>query len=327
MPEDVRPGSLSLRFLAAPTDVAFLGGSAVPGGRVLEWVDKAAYACAVGWSRSYCVTAYVGDVQFKNSINSGDLVEVHAQLVLTGRSSLHIRVAVSATSVTTGARASTTSCLVTFVAVDDTGRPKPVPTWNPATADQQARADHEAERGLVRKDIEAAMAQQTYSTESQAPSTTLRFLAAPTDVNWGGKTHGGTVMRWIDEAAWVCAVGWSGMTCLPVYSGGIRFYRPIPIGNLVELDARLLHTGRSSMHVAVHVRSADPATQEFALTTHCLIVFVALAGGVPEATRAWEPQTDEDRRLDEHAVNLMRLRRGLAARGHDVSDAAVSRDP
>ena len=30
---------------------------------------------------------------------------------------------------------------------------------------------------------------------------TLRFLAAPSDVNWGGKVHGGTVMRWIDEAA------------------------------------------------------------------------------------------------------------------------------
>ena len=38
-----------------------------------------------------------------------------------------------------------------------------------------------------------------------AEQATLRFLAAPTDVNWGGKTHGGTVMRWIDEAAHVLA--------------------------------------------------------------------------------------------------------------------------
>jgi acyl-CoA hydrolase len=29
----------------------------------------------------------------------------------------------------------------------------------------------------------------------------FRFLAAPADANWGGKAHGGTVMRWIDEAA------------------------------------------------------------------------------------------------------------------------------
>ena len=40
---------ITLRFLAAPTDVATLGGS-IHGGRVLEWIDKAGYACAVGWS-------------------------------------------------------------------------------------------------------------------------------------------------------------------------------------------------------------------------------------------------------------------------------------
>ncbi|MBA8959312.1 acyl-CoA hydrolase [Rhodococcus percolatus] len=33
---------------------------------------------------------------------------------------------------------------------------------------------------------------------------------APTDVNWGGKTHGGTVMRWIDEAAYLCGTSWNG---------------------------------------------------------------------------------------------------------------------
>ena len=69
-------GSVTLRFLAAPTDVAFLGGTAVAGGRVLEWVDKAAYACAVGWSAGYGVTAYVGNVNFARPISSGDLVEV-----------------------------------------------------------------------------------------------------------------------------------------------------------------------------------------------------------------------------------------------------------
>ena len=89
-------GSVTLRFLAAPTDVAFLGGQAVAGGRVLEWVDKAAYACAVGWSASYCVTAYVGNVNFSRPIHSGDVVEATAQLVLTGRSSMHIQVSVRA---------------------------------------------------------------------------------------------------------------------------------------------------------------------------------------------------------------------------------------
>ena len=65
-------------------------------------------------------------------------------------------------------------------------------------------------------------------------------------MNWGGKTHGGTVMRWIDEAAYACGAGWCGGMCIAAYSGGVRFYRPIQIGHLVEVEARLLRTGRSA---------------------------------------------------------------------------------
>ena len=81
--------SVTLRFLAAPTDVGHSGS--VDAGTVLEWVDKAAYAAAVGWAKSYCVTAYVGNIHFADPVNSGDMVEVEATIVYTGRSSMHIR--------------------------------------------------------------------------------------------------------------------------------------------------------------------------------------------------------------------------------------------
>lgn len=301
-------GTETLRFLAAPTDIAFLGGTAVPGGRVLEWVDKAAYACAVGWSSAYCVTAYVGDINFEAPIHSGNLVEVTAQLVLTGRSSMHIQVTVRAAELPAGETHQTTSCLVIFVAMGPDGRPTPVPAWEPRTVEQRAAAERAAGRIGVRKAIESAMAEQTYTAEGTAPVSVLRFLAAPTDVNWGGKTHGGTVMRWIDETAWACAVGWSGADCLPAYSGGVRFYRPILIGSLVEITARLLRTGHSSMHISVHVNSADPKVGAFELTTHCLTIFVALDNARPIPTREWVPASEEDRRLDAHALHLAQLR-------------------
>ena len=301
-------GSVTLRFLAAPTDVAFLGGTVVSGGRVLEWIDKAAYACAVGWCAGYCVTAYVGNIHFSSGIHSGDLVEVTAHMVLTGRSSMHIQVDVQAAPIATRAFANTTSCLVIFVAVDSDGRPRPVPQWPSTNLDQEREARQTEDRIGIRRSIEASMAEQTYSADSDAPGVLMSYLAAPTDVNWGGKTHGGTVMRWIDEAAWACAVGWSGVECRPVFSGGVRFYRPLPIGSLVRLQARLLHTGNSSMHISVHVSGADPKIGEYQLTTHCLTVFVAIENGRPTKTREWRPVTDEDRRLDAHAVHLMELR-------------------
>ncbi len=217
---------ITLRFLAAPTDVASMDSTAVAGGRVLEWIDKAAYACAVGWSGGYCVTAYVGNVNFAEPINSGELVEVSARLVHTGRSSMHIEVLVSAADPQRGVYTPATSCTVIFVAVGEGGRPVPVQQWEPVTDDDRWRARVAQEKIAVRADIEAAMKEQTYSDDTEAQRATLRFLAAPTDVNWGGKTHGGTVMRWIDEAAYVCAAGWSGQRSIAVYSGGIRFYRP-----------------------------------------------------------------------------------------------------
>ena len=84
---------------------------------------------------------------------------------------------------------------------------------------------------------------------------TLRFLAQPTDVNFGGKVHGGSVMKWIDQAGYACAVGWSGRYCVTVYVGGIRFYKPVLLGSLVEVHARVIYTGKTSMHVAVDVNA------------------------------------------------------------------------
>ena len=142
--------------------------------------------------------------------------------------------------------------------------------------------------------------------------TTLRFLAEPSEVNFGGKVHGGTVMRWIDHAGYACAVGWSGQYCVTVYVGGIRFYEPILIGDLVEVHAKLIYTGTTSMHIAVDVRSGDPKHNERRHTTHCIVVFVAVNNdGKPVPVPAWQPTTDEDRALEAYAQKLMALRQTI----------------
>ena len=105
---------------------------------------------------------------------------------------------------------------------------------------------------------------------------TLQFLAEPSDVNFGGKVHGGMVMKWIDQAGYACAAGWCGGYAVTVYVGGIRFLRPIQIGQLVEVHAQVIHTGTTSMHLAVDVYSRHPTETEHHKTTHCIIIFVAM---------------------------------------------------
>ena len=138
---------------------------------------------------------------------------------------------------------------------------------------------------------------------------TLRFLAEPTDVNFGGKVHGGAVMKWIDQAGYACAVGWSGQYCVTVYVGGIRFHRPVLIGNMVEVSAKLIRTGKTSLHVAVEVSAGDPKEGLYTKTTQCVIVFVALDdGGTPVEVARWEPISEQDLALERYAKRLMELR-------------------
>ena len=302
--------AITLRFLAAPSDAGQSGS--VPAGKVLEWIDKAGYAAAARWSGTYSVTAYVGNVRFTRPVEVGHLVEVCATVVRTGRTSMDVMVEVFSGPPATGDLQAATYCLMIFVSVDATGKPQVVP---PLTANGEAERmlqSWAAQGAQVRARVEDAMRGIVFTDAGQAPRITMRFLAAPSDVNWGGKVHGGIVMRWIDEAAHVLATAWTRSPHnVAIFTGGVRFYRPLRIGHLVEVEARLLHTGRTSMHIGVHVRSGDPAAgpDGMAETTYCRTVFV----GIDAARRAvptpqWEPITDEDRALDAHAVELVRLR-------------------
>jgi acyl-CoA hydrolase len=124
------------------------------------------------------------------------------------------------------------------------------------------------------------------------PSITLRFLAEPSTVNFGGKVHGGTVMKWIDEAGYACATSWAKRYCVTVFVGGIRFHHPVRIGDLVEVEAHLAYTGTTSMNIAVEVRSRDMKSGQTQTTTECVIVFVSVdADGKPVPVEPWTPDT------------------------------------
>ncbi|RYX93018.1 MAG: acyl-CoA thioesterase [Comamonadaceae bacterium] len=132
-------------------------------------------------------------------------------------------------------------------------------------------------------------------------SITLRFLAEPNTVNFGGKVHGGTVMKWIDEAGYACATRWARRYCVTVSVGSIRFGRPIRIGDLVEVEARLAYTGRTSMNISVEVRAGDMKTGEMFVVTDCLVVFVAVDDdGKTIPVDPWQPSTPGDMALAEH---------------------------
>lgn len=147
----------------------------------------------------------------------------------------------------------------------------------------------------------------------------FRFLAEPADVNFGGKVHGGAVLKWIDQAAYACAVAWSGKYCVTAAMGGIQFVAPILIGDFVHVRCRIVHTGRSSMNLVVDVRARDLKSTVDRLATQCVLTFVALDApdGKPTPVPDWTPKTDEDRALARYAEKVMEAHRRI---DEEVSD-------
>jgi len=141
---------------------------------------------------------------------------------------------------------------------------------------------------------------------------TFQFISEPTDVNFGGKVHGGAVMKWIDQTAFACASSWAEGYCVTIYAGGIRFYKPILIGNLVKVTAKVIYTGSTSIHIAVDVYSRKISEYEFNKTTHCVIVFVSVDDdGKPKPVRKWEPITEKEKHMEHYAQKLIQLRKDI----------------
>ena len=143
-------------------------------------------------------------------------------------------------------------------------------------------------------------------------SITLRFLAEPRTINFGGKVQGGTVMKWIDEAGYACATRWARNYCVTVSVGSVRFERPIRIGDLVEVEARLAYTGSTSMNLSVEVRAGDMKTGQMEKITECLVVFVAIDDdGKSLPVREWLPETPGDSALAERVKAHLDAARSL----------------
>lgn len=144
------------------------------------------------------------------------------------------------------------------------------------------------------------------------PITTFRFLAEPTDVNFGGNVHGGIVMKWIDQAAYACAAQWSKCYCVTVSANGIRFIKPIKVGQLVEINACLVHTGASSMHIYVVVKAGDATDDNMSVSNRCFITFMAVdKDGAPKNVPSYVPEDEIHMQLELVAMHAKEFAKEL----------------
>jgi acyl-CoA hydrolase len=109
------------------------------GGHLLTMVDQAAAVAAIRHAGGPAVTASFDRVDFKEPIKAGALVTCMATVDFVGTSSMDVSVEVYAEHVPTGDRRHTHTARVVFVAIDEDGRPKPVPRLVPETPEEEER--------------------------------------------------------------------------------------------------------------------------------------------------------------------------------------------
>lgn len=125
--EENRPvGALTVRTLAMPADTNANGD--IFGGWVLSQMDLACGIASADRSRGRVATVAVDAMSFIRPVRVGDVLSVYTNIEKVGRSSMRIHVEAWVERLPDTAPAKVTDAAFVVVAIDENGRPRPVPS-------------------------------------------------------------------------------------------------------------------------------------------------------------------------------------------------------
>ncbi|CAN7427496.1 acyl-CoA thioesterase [Ensifer adhaerens] len=126
MTEQTRPtGELTLRTLAMPGDANAAGD--IFGGWVMAQMDLSCGIRAAERARGRVVTAAVKEMAFALPVKIGDTLCIYTDVVKVGRTSMTLKVEAWAQRYLSHLMEKVTDAIFVMVALDENGKPKPVP--------------------------------------------------------------------------------------------------------------------------------------------------------------------------------------------------------
>lgn len=129
--------------LVLPQDTNAIG--TIFGGRIMEWIDIAAAIVAQRHCRQVAVTASIDELHFLGPVRLGEIVILKASVNFVHKTSMEVGVRVEAEDPKSGRRRKTSTAFLTFVALDDGGKPTPVPPLLLET-DEDKRRNQEGQK-------------------------------------------------------------------------------------------------------------------------------------------------------------------------------------
>lgn len=99
------------------------------GGIMMAWIDEAASAMAVSTCHTpNMVTVKVDELVFKKKVKEGFLIRIYGEVAKMGNTSITFKIEARKVSVYTGEENVVVTTNITFVRIDEEGKPTPIPT-------------------------------------------------------------------------------------------------------------------------------------------------------------------------------------------------------
>ena len=116
------------------------------GGVIMSMVDRCAALAAMRHSGGQVTTLSIDKILFKEPIRVGELVEIRSRVVFVGRTSMAVVADVYAENIASQQRRHTNECWLTFVHLDEAGKPAPVPELRLETSEDRLLNEVAAKR-------------------------------------------------------------------------------------------------------------------------------------------------------------------------------------
>lgn len=126
--------------------------------------------------------------------------------------------------------------------------------------------------------------------------TVLSAVMMPADANHYGYVHGGTILKLVDEAAFVVATKHAKMNVVLASMDNIVFNHSVDIGDLINMKASLCYVGRTSMEVEVEIETEKLKTGKVLAVGTAYLTMVALDdNGKPAEVPGLILETEEEK--------------------------------
>ena len=122
------------------------------GGQLAAWIDVIAGVVAIRHCRMKITTAAIDNLQFRESVGQNELVVMKGRMVHVGVTSMEVRVDSYVEHTATGEQRLINTAFVIEVALDEDGRPKPVPPLIPVTKNEKRDFEAGAKRRKMRRE-------------------------------------------------------------------------------------------------------------------------------------------------------------------------------